>query len=60
MKMKKYQKPSIKTVPLQFENPILAASGGGVSSGASLGREYNENDVTYSKPNSVWESDDED
>ncbi len=49
MKRKEYMKPAIGMEHVYFEKEILAASG--IADGDTPGDEYNEDDVTYSKPN---------
>ena len=53
---KTYQPPLTKIGMIAGGEPLLAASSGGVYSGAPLGDEYHEGDVTYSRGGSgFWD-----
>lgn len=51
--MKKYIKPLTKEIKVNSYNSLLAGSG--VTSGSSLGDEFNEGDVSYSKESSGFD-----
>ena len=54
MNMKKYIKPLTKEIKVNSYNSLLAGSGG-VETGSSLGNEYSEGDVSYSKESSGFD-----
>lgn len=57
MKMKKYIAPATEIVHVKVENELLASSPNpGVTTGDDLGDEYQEEDITYSKPviSDIW------
>ena len=52
--MKKYIKPLTKEIKVNSYNSLLAGSGG-VTSGSSLGNDYNDKDVSYGKESSGFD-----
>lgn len=52
--MKKYIKPELDIVNVNVEKPMLTGSEGGVNDGDNVGKNYNSNDVTYSRDFDDW------
>lgn len=62
MKMKEYIVPVTETVPVRYENELLAGSPNpGVDTDNDVIDEFYEEDVTYSKPviTDIWKGDDD-
>lgn len=62
MRLKEYIVPVTETVPVRYESELLAGSPNpGVEQGDDLGDEFDEGDVTYSKPviTDIWKGDDD-
>ena len=56
MNMKTYIEPKAKIIHLQQTISLLAESKrGGVKTGDKVGKEYNEEDVSYSKEYNDWD-----
>ena len=56
MNMKTYIEPKAKIIHLQQTISLLAESKrGGVKTGDKVGKEYNEEDVSYSKKYNDWD-----
>ena len=56
--MKKYNKPELITIEVEFTTNLLGASR--VQTGGTLGNEYNSTDISYTKQNGnvgVWGDD---
>ena len=53
---KTYMTPTIMEIKLTCTQQMLAGSGGGVSEGSTLGDEFSNEDVSYSRRSfSVWD-----
>jgi len=54
--MKQYIKPELTISEIQTTVTILAGSGG-VTTDSTVGKEFNGNDVTYSRQSNIWDED---
>ncbi len=54
--MKQYMKPELTISEIQTTVTILAGSGG-VTTGSTVGNNYTETDVTYSRQSNIWDED---
>ncbi len=55
--MKQYIKPELTISEIQTAVTILAESGGGVTTGSTVGNEFSGSDVTYSRRANIWDED---
>ena len=50
-------KPELTISEIQTAVTILAGSGGGVTTDSTVGKEFNGDDVTYSRQSNIWDED---